>query len=243
MLNHLVMSVPFPPADALLHGWDQAIGFDWNSYARWVASVEGLPLLLSFAYNEWMMIGLGAITFGACALNRPERVNELAFLMIVTGLASILVGAAFPAAAAWVMIATDEVKSTLGLYPQMEWYRQLGELRSGAPVFLDAARLEGLSTFPSFHTCLGLIILWCSRGHWLTLAAGALTSLAILAATPVFGGHYLVDMLAGGVVTALAVALWHWVRPWLRVADPNAACLGAFPPLFPRQFTFQRDGL
>ena len=49
-------------------------------------------------------------------------------------------------------------------------------LRGNGPVQIDLRTMEGLSTFPSYHTCLGLILIWCSRGSWVDRKSTRLNS-------------------------------------------------------------------
>lgn len=91
------------------------------------------------------------------------------------------------------------------------WVADLTALRGNGPVQIDLRTMEGLSTFPSYHTCLGLILIWCSRGSWVSALAGWGSGLAVIAATPVFGGHYAADLIAGALVMAGVVPLWQLV--------------------------------
>jgi membrane-associated phospholipid phosphatase len=60
---------------------------------------------------------------------------------------------------------------------------------------------------PSFHTICGLLIVYACRGHrYLWLAAVAYATVMI-ASTPIMGGHYFVDLIAGALLTAAVVAI------------------------------------
>jgi len=66
-------------------------------------------------------------------------------------------------------------------------------------VQISQADAQGLVSLPSFHTALG--VLFCltlrhSRLGWPCL----LLNLLMIASTPVMGGHYLVDLLAGALL-------------------------------------------
>ena len=64
---------------------------------------------------------------------------------------------------------------------------------------------RGLITFPSFHAALGVIFaraFWSVP--WLRWPALAV-NLLMIAATPVNGGHYFVDVAAGGAVACVAI--------------------------------------
>lgn len=211
-LNCLLMSLGRPLADPVLGAADRALGFDWNAYALWIASQpwlrRGLLLAYSGMVHNIVPLLVGALVF----LKRDDRINELAYLSIAAPLACIVIAAWFPAEAAWVTVANERVVAAYRGDPYPEWLSTFNALRGTAPMTIDPTVMGGLATFPSFHTCLGLILLWCCRGHWLTLGAGAAGGLAVIAATPVFGGHYLVDMLAGGALMLVLILVWQLSR-------------------------------
>jgi hypothetical protein len=216
LFNHLAMSLPLPLQDERLMAWDRALGFDWNHYANLVAGTAWGRELLIFAYNSLINLVLGTIIVVALWLGRVDRVNELAFLTFASGLVCVTVAALFPALSAWFTVATPQTRAMIGGQPGLEWIDQFHALRGSEPVIMDIPRMEGLATFPSFHTCLGLIMAWCSRGRWTGAILGGLSGLAVIAATPVFGGHYLIDLLGGAVVMAGVILLWRRIAPHRR---------------------------
>jgi membrane-associated phospholipid phosphatase len=82
-------------------------------------------------------------------------------------------------------------------------------LRDGTFRHLVAEGAEGIITFPSLHAALGLLFifaLWPVRYiGWISV----LLNLAMIAATPVDGGHYFSDVVAGLTLAALG---WITVR-------------------------------
>ena len=84
----------------------------------------------------------------------------------------------------------------------------LKALRDGTFAELRLSSMQGIITFPSYHAGLSLVSLWgfwASRMAWLRWPGMTLAALTI-AATPVDGGHYLVDVLAGVAIAAVSVA-------------------------------------
>lgn len=215
-LNCLLMSLGLPLADPVLAAADRRLGFDWNTYAQWVASHDGLREGLRFAYSGMVYKLVPVLVAAMVFFRREDRIDELAFLCLAAPLVCIGIAALLPAEAAWVTVASKQTVDAFGGVPYPGWLETFLMLRSGEPVTIDPSVMGGLATFPSFHTCLGLILLWCCRGHWLSFSAGAAGGLAIIASTPVYGGHYLVDVLAGVGLMAVLVLAWH--RPW-RAAD------------------------
>lgn len=217
LFSHLAMSLGLPFADQRLAAWDRALGFDWNAYATAVASHQGLRSVLMLAYSVSIGPAVAIILGVSVWTGRHDRVEELAFLVLASGFICVGIAALFPALSALNTLATPETRALVGPLPQ-PWLAQMLALRGDGPVSLDLAVMEGIATFPSFHTCLALIIMWCSRGRWPGALAGGALGLAIVAATPVFGGHYGVDLLAGGVLVGALVLLWRRLAPDVRGA-------------------------
>lgn len=218
IFNQLVMSIHFPLVDEYLLSWDQALGFDWNSYASLIAERQWSRIYFAIMYSEVGFKAIGIMAVAMIAFGHRDRLDELSYLLLISGLACIAVAPFFPAEAAWKTVASPEIKAMLGQEYGGEWRVHFQTIRSGLPFDIGEEPLMGLVTFPSFHTCSGLIIVWCSRGHPLTLAAGAVVGLSMIAATPVFGGHYLIDLLGGTAIILVLVLVWH--RPWKHPGTP-----------------------
>ncbi len=80
----------------------------------------------------------------------------------------------------------------------------MASLRDGTVRTLMAAGADGVITFPSLHTALAVLFaaaFW--PVPWLRWIAIVLNSL-MMVSIPVEGSHYLVDMLSGGAVAAVA---------------------------------------
>lgn len=206
LFNHLTMSFGFPLADATLAGWDAAIGFDWLSYVRFVDSRPWLLRAVGVCYGN--LTGYSCILFMLLAMGREpaRRCRELVVLFLVTALFCTSVGAFFPALAAMAYYAPpaelfQHVGPTTGGYH----LEALNALRSDPAHIFDLGRMPGLVTFPSFHTAMGIVAIYCARGTpWLFAPMIVINGLMI-AATPVFGSHYGIDVIAGAAVAGAAI--------------------------------------
>ncbi|WP_161957300.1 phosphatase PAP2 family protein [Aestuariivirga litoralis] len=215
LFSHLMMTLGLPWADRHLAAWDSALGFDWNGYARLVTAHPWSRRGLLIAYSLAIGPALAMILIIAVWRGRHDRVDEVAFLALASGFICVAVAGLLPAVSAWSSVASPDVLAGLGHLPEV-WLEQVKALRGDGPVSLDLGTMEGIATFPSFHTCLALIIAWCSRGHWSGFLAGSTVGLAILAATPVHGAHYGVDLLGGAAVITGLVLLWPRLAPRVR---------------------------
>jgi hypothetical protein len=97
---------------------------------------------------------------------------------------------------------------------------------------LQGLHSEGIITFPSLHAALGILFsvaVWPVKGlRWCAFGLNGL----MLLATPAYGSHYVVDVIAGILVAA---ACWIMIARRLGVAPVMlrqhlAAIEGAPPP-------------
>ncbi|HEX8063509.1 MAG TPA: phosphatase PAP2 family protein [Allosphingosinicella sp.] len=205
--NHLVMTTALPLADARLAGWDSALGLDWLGYMLWL---DRHPILLEAM--DWAYGGLIAYSAAAFVLLLllvgVARAREFLLLFVLTALAASTIGLFFPALAAMKYYAPDPdlfhtVRPNLGTYH----VAVLERLRTLAAPVLDLSHMPGLTTFPSFHTAMGVLVVWSARGSRLMFVPMLLLNALMIASTPAFGSHYFVDVLAGAGIAAAAIFL------------------------------------
>jgi PAP2 superfamily protein len=219
LLNHLTMTLPVPLADARLAGWDRAIGFDWLGYVRFADAHPSLLAAMDLSYGS--LTGYSCLLFLLLALGREpaRRCAELIVLFLVTALFCTIAGAAFPAAAAMAHYAPPaELFRTIGPATGSYHLESLAALRGNPAHVLDLASMPGLVTFPSFHTAMGVVAIYCARGARWLLAPMLVINGLMIAATPVFGSHYGIDVVAGAAV-ALGAILVH--RRLARLSSNN----------------------
>ncbi|MGL3108564.1 phosphatase PAP2 family protein [Bradyrhizobium sp. BR 1432] len=94
--------------------------------------------------------------------------------------------------------------------------RELPLVRDGTVRLLDAFQLGPLLTFPSFHAVSAVLYMWALWPIRWVRGIGLLWNAVMLAATPIGGGHYFVDVFAG-VAVAIA-SIWVIKRIGARLA-------------------------
>ena len=102
-------------------------------------------------------------------------------------------------------------------------------MRAGTLSRIGIGSLAGLITFPSFHSVSALLFVWASWPARRLRAPMVAINLTMLAATPIEGSHYLVDVIGGAMVALLSVLS---LRLWLRRANAVAPAI-AGPRLTP----------
>ena len=208
LLNHLTMTLHFPFADATLARMDSAIGFDWYAYLHWV---DAQPLLLhAMAFTYANLTGYSCLLFVFLTFGRePQRRSlEMLSLFLATALACTLIGALFPALAAMAHYAVPP--GTFHHFgPGTGTYHlaTLTALRSDPAHAFDLGNMPELVTFPSFHTAMGIVAIYCARGTPWLLVPMAIINVLMIASTPVFGSHYGIDVVAGAAVASATILL------------------------------------
>jgi len=215
--------------DARLQAADAALGLEWRAYLDFVNARPWLGQMLGIAYASLLpqtILTVLVLGFSGRALALYTFVAATVF----TGVACIAISAAMPAMAYYVHLGlTPSDYQNLAPAAAFVHVAHLEALRSGAMTTLSLANAEGIITFPSYHAALAVIFaasLWTvPKVRYVGLSLNA----AMLAATPIDGGHYFVDVIAG-VIVAIA-ALWVIKAPfgWSRMARHVPALAGGLP--------------
>ena len=213
--------------DDRLETWDVALGFDWLAYVQLVDARSWLVAPVRWAYASLVP----QIIILVLALGFTTRLAELRRMLLaamLSGTITILLSAFFPAVGYYVhhgLASADfeHIRPWAGLVHQADFTA----LRNGTMTSLRLTEVQGIVTFPSYHAGLATVTLWgfwVSRIAWLRWPGAALAFATILA-TPIDGGHYLVDVLAGIAVGAIAIAAAYRAVGW----RPAAAALRSSP--------------
>lgn len=201
-LSYAVASLDRPLWDATLMAWDQAMGLDWLVYLKAVNAHPHLALLLDVAYASLSAQMIGAVAVLGLS-GRLAACRRFALAVMLAALATILVSGAMPAVS---MVTHLGLRGTD--YPNFEFavgFAPFDALRGGTLRIVSLAKAEGVISFPSLHAALGVLFVrafWSvGWARWPALAGNML----LIAATPLEGGHYFVDVIAGIVVALVAI--------------------------------------
>ncbi|WP_175471236.1 phosphatase PAP2 family protein [Roseivivax marinus] len=207
IMNHLSMMVPFPYVDEVLADWDAALHLDWLAYLNAVVSSRILFQALASSYTSLTFLS-AAVLVALISFGYIAQARKFIEAFLITALACLIIGAFFPAEAAVLFLVQDlSIFEPLGWVPGVYHVPYMDVLRSpSGPIVLDPAKLPGLVTFPSFHTASGVLIIWACRRTNLSVPAWIYSSVMI-AATPVHGGHYFVDLISGALVALMSIWL------------------------------------
>jgi PAP2 superfamily len=208
LINTVTTALCFPLADAQLIAWDKAIGLDWNAYYGIVSENDLLRQILSIAYHEGFAVIVIAMLGSGIFLKNIVDSSEVAFVIVGSGLVVVTIAGLMPAYGAWVTLAEADIVEKLGRIGGVIHLKFFNTLRSGTPVTLDIGSMVGMATFPSYHSCLAVAAILTWRKHSKLRYVGCICGGLILMSVPIFGGHYLVDVIAGCAVVVLVWSFW-----------------------------------
>ena len=195
--------------DERLAGWDRALGFDWLAYVRWIDRSAFAVAWLKLAYAS-LIPQVIALVLVLGFTNKLAELRTVMLAAIVAGAVTVLLSSLFPAVSNYIHLGLSS-RDFLHVNPFAGdvHMRDFNALRDGSAERLVLGRMEGIITFPSYHAGLSVVTLW---GFWVSGIRwvrwpGIALAVSTIVATPVDGGHYLVDIIAGGAIAVLAL-IW-----------------------------------
>jgi hypothetical protein len=218
LLTYAAMAAsPFPMADALLSHADHALGFDWLAWFKLVNAHPMLHFVLKQAYAS-AVIQVCCLMFYFSYAD-GKRVHEFLLAGMVSIIIIVPLMVLLPAVGAWSQHNAGMVEP---------WRDDILALRSHTLMTID--RPNGIVSFPSFHTVLGLLFANMARGRkWFTPLL--FVNLLLIASVPTEGAHYGVDILSGFAVAFVALGATQYLLACcsgsIIVAVPNRS-LGTY---------------
>ena len=234
LLSYLVAREGGVLWDETFSRWDRAIGFDWLAYVRLIDSSAVAVTTLRIAYGSLIPQMIAVVLI----LGFSERTDALRATMLaamVSGTITVLLSPLFPAVSNFVYLGVSaadfrHVNPSAGFIHMAHF----NALRDGSLTAIGMSDMQGIITFPSYHAALAAVTCW---GFWQSKVAavrwaGCGIAVLTIVATPVDGGHYLVDLIAGIAVAVASMALAnraiYWRFPVPVTASPFRRSRGAF---------------
>ena len=211
VLNAMLVTVAGHRIDALLARADLALGFHWPQMMRGIASHPRLLWVLHIAYGVLLPeIALAVLVLGT--LGRLASLYRFVLAVAIGALISISLWTLFPAFGAMSVYAFDPATTAkLHVVVDAAYGRALIGMLSNGPGLIAPDNVRGMIGFPSYHAVLALLLVWHFRDvPWLRWPILAL-NLVVVLATPVEGGHHLVDVIAAVPVAMLSVVAAGWL--------------------------------
>jgi len=216
LLTYSAATAAYPYRDVELYAADRWLGFDWRAYLAYVNDHPRLGVVLSLAYFS-MKLQFALVIGALVAASQFGRVQTYALAIIVALVIAIPVFMVAPAVAYYAHLGIQPADFA-NLSPSVPYAHipQLEAMRNGTAHFVRLDNLEGLITFPSFHTTAAVIFCWAlwpiRRLRWFVVAL----NLLLVASTPIDGAHYVIDLLAGAIVAGVAIAVARRLHRFVR---------------------------
>jgi hypothetical protein len=241
-LSYIAATAGFPLWDATLDSWDHHLYFDWTQATNFVAAHPGLQAVLFLAYSSFAVQTVTTVLVLGIT-GQLDRLGAFIAAFVCTTLITISGSAICPAAGPYLFLGLHP-EITNGFLPvsSTSWPVFLG-LRDGTMHTVYGLRSEGIITFPSLHAALSFLFaaaLWRVRVvRWIALGLNG----AMLIATPAYGSHYVVDVIAG---VAIAIACWFAVISFVAAASSatpaRLATLADTPSIVPEAVSGSESG-
>jgi membrane-associated phospholipid phosphatase len=204
-LSYLAASAGRPLQDSVFDAADRMIALDWRAMLEWMNQAAFIHPMFSFAYQSFT-IQASIVVLWLSLSGRFARLRTFILAFMIAAVVSIAISALVPAQGVWGYYGLDATSHPainpvtrdlhLGIFHG---------LRDGSFRQLSAWGAEGIITFPSMHAAVAVILaiaLWpVPVFRWVALGV----NIVMVVATPVDGGHYFIDVVAGVVI---AVASW-----------------------------------
>nr|WP_249403904.1 phosphatase PAP2 family protein [Sphingomonas sp. CFBP 13720] len=172
---------------------DREIGFRWNAALDLLDRFPPVIWLLGLAYHS-LTLQMIVVIVVLSGMSRFDTLRTTVCAAIMSGFVTILISGFVPA-----MGNLFDPSHYRHLWPSVAWLERglISGLRDGSMRTLDLTILIGIVSFPSFHATLAAIFIWAFRSIPRLALAGQGWALLTIVATPVFGGHYGVDVITG----------------------------------------------
>ena len=214
VMSYSAATIGRPLIDRELLFADQFIGYDWRAYAEFVASHPRIARAMKFSYAFIFFVPL-IVTVALSATNNVRALEKFMLAGLISLFLTVGIFALFPATTAWTHLQLSDAEVAafhhLPLSSQ-DWIGKLIQIRQGGAATLQKLDGNGLVAFPSFHCTAALLLVWSMWTIWWLRVPMLIISLALLVATPIFGGHYVSDMIAGAVVMVISVRATEWLH-------------------------------
>jgi membrane-associated phospholipid phosphatase len=205
-LTYVTSVANWPLQDHALLAIDRAMGMDPEAIARYVNDHDWLSGLLLRAYGL-IKIMLLAVPIALTLTLRLVRLQVFVFAFSIALIITVAISTFVPAVGT--LYGLDIAPSQFASLDSSLYTAQLRDilaLREGSLRHLEMFKLTGIVSFPSFHAASAALYMWAL---WPVRGLGGIAAalnLLMIAATPVIGAHYIIDV-AGGIAVA-AASIW-----------------------------------
>jgi hypothetical protein len=204
-LSYLAASANFPLQDLFFDAADRALGFGWRGLFDWMNSSPIAHPVFGFAYQSFTLQASVAIL---CLSFTGRFVHLRTYLLafMTAAVVTIVISAVVPAQGVWGHYGLNAADHPAINPVTREFHLPIFHgLRDGSYRLLAGLGSMGIITFPSFHSAIALLFIFAFWPVPVMRWIGLVVNVLMIVATPVDGGHYFIDVIAGVVI---AVGCW-----------------------------------
>ncbi|MBZ9677757.1 phosphatase PAP2 family protein [Mesorhizobium sp. ES1-1] len=205
LFNLLLLPRHSVPIDAMLVRMDSWFGYSWPGACAWISQYPQLANILREIYSLTLAQILFVFLFLGMANDR-RQLHTAALGTVFASLATIFCWALFPssgASAYWTL--APEIDRIVRPVVNSAYGAELNRLLVDGVKDISTLQATGLVGFPSFHTVMALMSLIAAWPYRPLRYALILVNAALLPAILIHGGHNLMDVFGGTVIT---IACW-----------------------------------
>jgi membrane-associated phospholipid phosphatase len=202
-LSYLVAASDLPLRDAELMAADRYLGLDFSRVLNGFLQLPRLMLVLNYAYAsfEYQILLTPLLVLTCARLRAAQFVLAWSLGLTVT----VAIFPFVPALGGYLYSGVDRT-GVPEVLVAFAW--NFGDIflraREGTDLLLGADDLTGMVTFPSFHAFVAVLVAWaCWPVRMLRWPALTWNALMFFSSIPI-GGHYAVDLIAGGLLACAA---------------------------------------
>jgi len=232
-LTYVAGAANWPLQDHALLAIDRALGMDPELIARYVNDRDWLAELLLRGYGliKWPLLGIPIVL---TLTSRLVRLQLFVFAFSLALIVTVAISTFIPAIGTYygLNIAPSQFPSlNTSLYAAQ--LRDILALREGSLRHLELFKLAGIVSFPSFHAASAVLYMWAL---WPVRGLGGLAvalNLLMIAATPVIGAHYMIDVFGGVALAAISIFLGKYFMDTVAPSSSTAQAAQPAPALLP----------
>lgn len=196
-----------PLADRWLMRLDHSMGVHLPAIVEWMSEHPSLRRVFGFAYASVLPSTLLALIVLGFDRN-VQRLREFVFHFMLAGLLTTLVFFVLPAAGPFASYGYEMRPD------QQRFLEHFQQLRDGRFPVVSMSNLEGLITFPSFHTSWAVLLIIAFRHYRWLFVPMAVVNVGVVLSTMTTGWHYASDVVGGLLIVAASWAITRCVMRW-----------------------------
>jgi membrane-associated phospholipid phosphatase len=216
ILSYLVAAVgaAFPLHDAMFEAADRALGLDWRGMLAWMNEQTLAHFVFMQSYMSFSVQATATILMLAF-FSRLVHIRVFMLSLMLSALVCMAISGVLPAQGVWGFYNLNAADYPAIIPATREAHLPMFHgLRDGTYRVISGGGMEGIITFPSFHAALAVVFmvaLWpIPVVRWFGIAINSL----MIVATPIDGGHYFIDVIAGIATAVLCIATARAAATW-----------------------------